>query len=334
MKVDPDKSQLIKYAEDLQKIYKSETQKKEELEAAHEQLKKYAEALNKTILDLREANKKLQKQVEIEEREKLIQRKLIQANKMTSLGTLVSGIAHEINNPINFLLANSQTMLEIWKDAEKVFQKYYESQGNFFLGGVSFTEIKDMVPRILTGNIEGAVRISNIISGLKDFSRQKDTRQMGRIDINKVINFAISILNKQIKNHTNAFRLELGENIPEVVGNSQQIEQVIINVVQNALQALPNRKSAVHLSSLLDKESGFIKVKVKDEGTGMNKAVLERITEPFFTTKKNEDGTGLGLYISYSIMKNHHGSLDVFSEPGKGTEVVISMPTSRQGDKR
>ncbi len=333
MKNIPENDQLIKFAEDLQKIYRSEKEKRIELEAANEQLKKYAEALNKTILELKEANKKLQKQVEIEEREKLIQRKLIQANKMTSLGTLASGITHEINNPMNFILANSQTLLEIWKDAGKIFQKYYESQGNFYLGGVSFAEIKEMVPQILTGNIEGAVRVSNIISGLKDFSRQKDTQVMGKININKVINFAITILNKQIKKHTDAFSRELGENIPGAVGNAHQIEQVLINVVQNALQALPDRTSAVHLFSFFDKDSGLIKVKVKDEGVGMRNEILDRIMEPFFTTKKDEEGTGLGLYISYSIIKKHHGTLDITSEPGKGTEVIISLPAAGKGDK-
>lgn len=326
-------NQLMKFAEDLQKIYKSEKEKKMELDAAYEQLKKYAEALNKTILELKEANKKLKKQVEIEEREKLIQRKLIQENKMTSLGTLASGIAHEINNPINFLLANSQTLLEIWKDAEKIFQKYYESQGNFFLGGISFSEIKETVSQILMGNIEGALRVGNLISGLRDYSRQTDSQLTGKISINTVINFAITILNKQINKYTDSFSLELGKNIPEALGNAQQIEQVIINVVQNALQALPDRKSVIYLSSFFDKKSRLVKIKVKDEGVGIPKDILGNIMEPFFTTKKDEEGTGLGLYISYSIIKKHHGALDITSEPGKGTEVIISLPAAVKGYK-
>lgn len=324
--------QLIRFAEDLQKIYKSEKEKRMELESANKQLKKYAEALNKTISGLREANKQLEEQVKIEEREKRIQQKLIQANKMTSLGTFTSGIAHEINNPINFILANSQMVLEIWKDAEKVFQDYSGNNRDFSMAGLSFANIKKMVPHILKGNIEGSIRISNIIAGLKDYSRVGGNQTNVDIDINKVINFSISILNNQIKKFTNSFVIKLGKNLPVAKGNPQQIEQVIINIIQNSLHALPNKSSGIDVSSIFDKKSGTLKVIIGDEGIGIKKDILSRITEPFFTTKKDSGGTGLGLYISYSIIKEHHGNLDIKSEPGKGTEVCISLPVSEGGD--
>lgn len=324
--------QLIKFAKDLQKIYKSEKEKRIELENANKQLKKYAEALNKTILELREANVQLRKQVKIEEREKLIQQKLIQANKMTSLGTFTSGIAHEINNPINFILANSQMILEIWNDAEKVFQDYFERHRDFFISGLSFTNIKEMVPRMLNGNIEGSIRISNIISSLKDYGRDKKTQANVEIDINKVINFSISILNKQIKKFTDSFIIKLGENLPVAKGDPQQIEQVIINIIQNSLYALPDKSSGVYVSSIFDNKSDTLKVIIMDEGIGIKKEILNRIIDPFFTTRVNSGGTGLGLYISHSIIKKHRGSLDIKSESGKGTEVCISLPVSERGD--
>jgi len=324
--------QLIKFAKDLQKIYKSEKEKRIELENANKQLKKYAEALNKTILELREANVQLRKQVKIEEREKLIQQKLIQANKMTSLGTFTSGIAHEINNPINFILANSQMILEIWNDAEKVFQDHFERHRDFFISGLSFTNIKEMVPRMLNGNIEGSIRISNIISSLKDYGRDKKTQANVEIDINKVINFSISILNKQIKKFTDSFIIKLGENLPVAKGDPQQVEQVIINIIQNSLYALPDKSSGVYVSSIFDNKSDTLKVIIMDEGIGIKKEILNRIIDPFFTTRVNSGGTGLGLYISHSIIKKHRGSLDIKSESGKGTEVCISLPVSERGD--
>ncbi len=274
----------------------------------------------------------IKEKIEAEEKEKRIQAKLIETNKMTSLGTLASGIAHEINNPNNFILANTQMFAEIWQDAGKILQSHYSEHGDFTLGGLSFTELMDTVPGLLTGSMEGSRRIMNIINRLKEFSRPVDDHLHGRVDINQVIQFSLSMLSSQIKKYTDSFTINLAEHIPEVSGNSQQLEQVIINLVQNALQALPNRNHGVFISSSFNKSADYVMIKVKDEGTGMKKEIVERITEPFFTTKKDSGGTGLGLYISYSIVKKHNGILDIKSRPGKGTEISIKLPVLIKGD--
>ena len=268
----------------------------------------------------------IKEKIETEEKEKHIQAKLIQTNKMTSLGTLASGIAHEINNPNNFIMTNTQMFADIWKDAEKILRDYYENYGDFSLGGLTFPELKDMVPGMLSGTIEGSRRISNIIKSLKEFSRPVDNRLQDQIDVNNVIDFSISILDGQIKKYTDSFVKNLGKNLPAVRGNPQQIEQVIINLIQNALHALPDREHGVFISSSFDADSGYILIKIKDEGKGMKKEIVERITEPFFTTKKKTGGTGLGLYISYSIIKKHKGFLDIKSVLDRGTEVVVKLP--------
>ncbi|MFC2155218.1 ATP-binding protein [Acidobacteriota bacterium] len=268
----------------------------------------------------------IKEKIETEEKEKHIQAKLIQTNKMTSLGTLASGIAHEINNPNNFIMTNTQMFADIWKDAEKILRDYHENYGDFSLGGLTFPELKDMVPDMLSGTIEGSRRISNIIKSLKEFSRPVDNRLQNRIDINSVIDFSISILDGQVKKYTDSFAKNLGKNLPIVLGNPQQIEQVIINLIQNALHALPDRKHGVFISSSYDADSGYILIRIKDEGKGMKKEIVERITEPFFTTKKKTGGTGLRLYISYSIIKKHKGFLDIKSVLDKNTEVVVKLP--------
>ncbi|MCK5057519.1 MAG: PAS domain S-box protein [Candidatus Aminicenantes bacterium] len=268
----------------------------------------------------------IKEKLEAEEKEKQIQVKLIRTNKMTSLGTLASGIAHEINNPNNFILTNAQMFADIWQDAGKILQDYYDKYGDFSLAGLTFPELKEMVPGMLSGTIEGSRRISNIIKSLKEFSRPVDNRLQERIDVNGVIDFSISILDGQVKKYTDSFGKNLGENLPAVAGNPQQIEQVIINLIQNALHALPGREHGVFISSSYDKDSGYILIKIKDEGKGMKKEIVERITEPFFTTKKKTGGTGLGLYISYSIIKKHKGFLDIKSVLDRGTEVVVKLP--------
>jgi signal transduction histidine kinase len=112
----------------------------------------------------------------------------------------------------------------------------------------------------------------------------------------------------------------------------QRIEQVIINLLLNALQSLPDRKSGVKLTTFHDANSGTVNIKVRDEGAGMSKEVLERITEPFFTTKLTSGGTGLGLSISYSIVREHGGTLEFSSEPGHGTSAEIKLPSAAAGN--
>ena len=148
------------------------------------------------------------------------------------------------------------------------------------------------------------------------------------IDINDVIKFSINILNNQIKKFTNNFQLELGKNLPLPRGDSQQIEQVVINILQNALQALPDKSCRVQVTSRFNRKVNRVEIIIKDDGTGIKKETLSRITEPFFTTRRDSGGTGLGLYISYTIIKEHQGTLDVKSELGKGTEIVVGLPVS------
>jgi PAS domain S-box-containing protein len=270
----------------------------------------------------------------IEEETKILQSKLIQANKMTSLGTLASGLAHEINNPNNFIMSNTQIIQRVWPDAEDILQEYYGQKGDFSLGGLSFSEAKEVVPKLLSDTIEGSRRIKYITENLKEYSRPKNEETFTPVFINKILEFSISILCNQIKKHTDAFCFEPGKNIPSFDGNFQQLEQVFINLVQNALQALPDRAQGVRVVSSFDKNNQYIVVKVKDEGVGMNPKILDRITDPFFTTKQDQEGTGLGLFVSYSIIKAHHGVLEYETKPGAGTTVTVKIPLSPKKEER
>ncbi len=264
--------------------------------------------------------------IHIENESRQLHARLIQANKMTALGTLASGIAHEINNPNNYIMSNTQIVQQIWPDTVRVLQQYVGEQAEFSLGGLSFTEVREIVPQLLQATLEGSRRIKNITENLKEFSKPKEEIPAGRVHINEVLDFSIAMLSNEIKRYTDSFTFKPGERIPPFAGNSQQIEQVVVNLIQNALHALPNRGCGVQVATAVDEHQRWIIATVRDEGVGMHKSVVERITDPFFTTKQDRGGTGLGLYVSYAIVKKHGGILDFDSSPGCGTTAIIKFP--------
>ena len=234
-------------------------------------------------------------------------------------------MAHEINNPNNFIMFNSGMLADIWKDADRVLADYHRENGDFSLGGLPYPEVGQAARKLIEGIGEGAERIRIIVDDLRDFARQ-DTVEPGRkMDINVAILKAAAILTPQIKKHTAHFSLHLQEHIPHNVGNIHKIEQVIINLLLNALQALPNRECGVTVTTSLD-DPDCITVAITDQGSGMSAEALARISEPFFTTNSASSGTGLGLFISQSIVCSHRGSLSFQSTPGAGTTVTMKLP--------
>ncbi len=255
-----------------------------------------------------------------------IQAKLIQTNKMTSLGTLVSGVAHEINNPNSFIMTNADLFNAIWKDVYKKLKEQDRNNEHTQFGGIPFSELETVVPTLLRGIYEGSGRIKNIVDNLKDFAKSDKRYLYEKVDVNRAVRTASSILDSHIKQCTDNYYLSCKDSIPYINGNSQQIEQVVINLIMNSLQALPDRESSVIVSTYCDSENGLVVIKVEDEGTGISESVMDRITEPFFTTKMESGGTGLGLSISYSIINEHSGSLEFMSEENTRTAAFIKLP--------
>lgn len=270
----------------------------------------------------------------LEEEAKLLQAKLIQMNKMSSLGMLVTGIAHEINNPNHFIMVNARMVSDAWKDAANVLSVHYHEHGDFPLGGVPFSEMRYIIPQLLMAMSDGSDRIKNIVEDLKDFSKQSRAALDQGVDVNRVLAASVGLLKNQIGKFTDNFQLSEGVDLPLVKGNKQQIEQVVINLLMNALQSLRDRNSRVTVLSCLEKESDSILIQIKDEGIGISQELLSHITEPFYTTRLEEGGTGLGLWISFSIIKDHQGTLTFLSEPGKGTIATISLPAYQSSTER
>jgi PAS domain S-box-containing protein len=252
------------------------------------------------------------------------EQELMQADKMASLGILVSGVAHEINNPNNFIILNADNLSDIWKDARKLLDPVAAGRGDLVLAGVPYAEAAPEAAGLINGISEGAKRIKNIVQNLKDFARQESGAMDQQVDLNKVIDAATVILANLIKKSTDCFVTQLADPLPPVLGNFQKIEQVVINLLTNACQALHDRSRSVTVRTAV--ESGEVVLTITDQGTGIEAENLSHIFDPFFTTKRDSGGTGLGLSISYAIVKDHGGRLRIDSEAGKGTVARVTLP--------
>ena len=266
----------------------------------------------------------------MEERERQQHQQLMQASKMVELGTLVSGVAHEINNPNNFIMLNAPLLVDAWHAARPILEEYYEQNGDFLLGGMMYSEMRGNIPKLFSGILEGSERIRQIVADLKDYVKP-DASNLGQsVNLNEVIQSALSLLSNMVGKSTDHFSVNLQKDLPLVKGNYQRLEQVVINLVQNACQALADRKKGVRLSTRWDEVSDNVVLEVQDEGVGIPPENLPRITDPFFSTKHESGGVGLGLAISSRIIKEQGGVMSFESEPGGGTKAQVFLPVNRR----
>ena len=247
--------------------------------------------------------------------------------RLASIGVLAAGVAHEINNPNNAIQFNASLVSRAWHDITPILREYYEENGDFALGGLPFSEARDNFPRLMSEISRNSDRIRRIVQNLKHMSRQDTGELSENVDIQQVLEEAVMILHNQIQKFTDVCTLEVPDGLPVVQGNSQQLEQVFINVLLNALQALPDRTHGVHITAGLDAGEDALWVAIRDEGRGISERDLGRLTEPFFSTRSDTGGTGLGLSISRSIIERHAGSMSFKSVLGSGTTVTIRTPT-------
>jgi signal transduction histidine kinase len=260
----------------------------------------------------------------------LNQQQLLQADKMAALGILVSGVAHEINNPTGLILLDIPVLKRAHQDTARILDEYYEEQGDFNLGGVPYSEMREEIPRMLEGMQEGAKRIKRIVHDLKDFARRDDAGDKSHIDLNEVVQTALRLVDSTIRKSTAHLVTEFATALPCFLGNEQRIEQVVVNLVLNACQALPDREHGIKVVTRQGIYPPRLELQVRDEGSGIAPEHLSRLTDPFFTTKRESGGTGLGLSVSAGIIKEHGGSISFDSTPGKGTCVTLTFPVAKE----
>ena len=273
------------------------------------------------------------RRVQVEKEAKEIQARLIHANRMTSLGMLVTSVAHEINNPNNFILMNARLVRHAWDELQPVLHALAEGKEDISTCKARYAEIEQQLPEQIDAIIEGGRRINDFVDNLKDFGRDEQGRPEGAVDINAVVRMSVSILNHHIARHTRHFSVDLPEGLPKVRGRVQQLEQVVLNLVMNALQALPDPDRSVRVSTSTDRERGEVTVRVADMGGGFPPEVGAHIMEPFFTTRLDQGGTGLGLAISAAIVKDYGGSIEFCSEPGSGTVFTVHLRQALDTDR-
>lgn len=254
------------------------------------------------------------------------QQQLIQADKMASLGILVSGVAHEINNPSGLLLLNLPVLRDAYDDARPILEAHYREHGDFSLGGLPYSRMRDEIPPMLDEMLEGTQRIKRIVGDLKDFARQDSRDLDDALDLNQVVGTATRLVDNSIRQATDRFTTRYAPDLPMVRGNTQRLEQVVINLVLNACQALEARDQGIRLSTRHDAAARRVILEVADQGRGIPAEALNRLTDPFFTTRRECGGTGLGLSVSAGIVHEHGGELAFVSRPGQGTTVTLSLP--------
>lgn len=254
------------------------------------------------------------------------EQRLIQTEKLASLGTLAAGVAHEINNPTSFIMLNAPILREAWNDVLPILEEYYHAAGDFSVARLPYSDIRQHMPLLANGIIDGAERISNIVKTLKDFARPEPNDQTQLVDLNQVVASCLVLLGNLIKNSTRNFSVDCYPKLPMVRGNRQRLEQVLVNLVQNACQALANRDKGLTISTDLNSVGDEVVLTVKDHGIGMTRENLAHIFDPFFTTKRTQGGTGLGLSICQTIVTEHRGRLEFSSQPGQGTTAKLILP--------
>lgn len=279
--------------------------------------------LRKKITELESANREL----------KDTQTKLVHSAKMVSLGQLVAGVAHELNNPIGFIYSNmtylrdyGDKLIKLVEIAEKDVTKLPALKDEYEFDYI----VKDM-PKLISSCQDGARRTRDIVLGLRNFSRLEEAK-LQEVDLHQSLDTTLNLLQGEIKGRVEIHRQY--EPTPHIHCYASQINQVFMNILSNAVQAIDGPghiwMSTMPLKDYKAKDSknksGWVQVSIQDSGKGMSAETIDKIFDPFFTTKGVGQGTGLGLSISYGIVQNHGGEVQVRSEVGVGTEFIVILP--------
>jgi PAS domain S-box-containing protein len=266
--------------------------------------------------------------------QKVTESRFMHADRLVSLGTLVSEVAHEISNPNNFIMLNAPLALDLWRMVAPGLEKLAraeESEGAEGSGGSAgsiFEEVARDVPQLLQGIVEGSVRIRDFVRELKNFARQDFEGGYEMLPVNDVVQSAVLLMSKTIGLHTSRFSVRYGAGLPLVKGRRQRLEQIVVNLVQNSCHALTGPHQGIEIETLYHEPSASVRIVVRDQGVGIRPRDLPRVTEPFYSTKREQGGTGLGLPISLSIAREHGGQLLLSSVVGDGTTAIVALPAA------
>lgn len=249
---------------------------------------------------------------------------LVHADRLATLGTLCAGVSHEINNPATFISIAAQTLADIW---EKLAPLISNSSLNTTESNQLIKAASKSIPNAIKNINNGVTRIAGITRSLKNYSRKEISCRL--FDVNSTITQALELCNNRLLSNVGVKKM-LNSSLPPVCGDVRQIEQVIVNLVINASDSVEENRSG-EIEIITEMEQDYIVIKIYDTGTGIPDELLDKIWEPFYTTKSSEKGTGLGLFICKNIITGHGGEINVENrENNKGTVFTIKLPVIKE----
>ena len=224
-------------------------------------------------------------------------------------------------------MLNAPLLEQVWKDSLPVLESHYKTDPEFELADIPYEKMRENAGKLFSGIHRGSKRIKRIVSELKHFSRQNPLDISKEININQVVERSLTMMEKTITQHTDNFSIKLDPKLPLIMGDFQKLEQVFVNLLINACQSLPEKNRKIIVETHPDPDNKAVILNIIDQGEGISTENLGRICDPFFSTRHNIGGTGLGLAVSSSIIKMHGAKMLFKSEPGKGTTVSIQFKT-------
>ena len=256
--------------------------------------------------------------------EKTYEQQIQQADKLASLGQLVSGIGHEINNPNQFIRGNVKIVRQALEDMLPIVDAHYEKNPDLKIARLKYSFFKDHIMTLVDDMSHGSERIKGIVDGLRSFARKDEGLLVDMVDVNTLLGATTRLVQNEVQKRA-SIELDLAEELPSFPGNSQKIEQVLVNLIVNAAQAIPDDiKGQIRVSTLL--EDDHVVIRIADNGKGMDEKTRKQIFDPFFTTKRTKGGTGLGLAIVFRIIEEHGGNITVTSKLHEGTTFIVRIP--------
>ena len=254
---------------------------------------------------------------------------IVQADRLASLGEVVAGVAHEINNPNSFITYNVPLLEETWNIFEPLV-KGNEQHPASSQNDLDLEEYMQDMREIIEAIKVGSERINRVVSNLKDFARLDESSHTREVEINEVINKTLTIVGAHLRKSAEKISLYLAEDLPSIQGHAQKLEQVVANLLVNASHAVDGaRPGKIDVRTRYVKNLDAILIEIEDNGRGIPSDRLSRVMEPFYTTRRTEGGTGLGLSVSYGLVKEHGGRIGVKSKVGTGSRFTVFLPVHR-----
>lgn len=273
-----------------------------------------------------EMAQRLALRLEVQEERSKFMAKLIQTNRMTSLGLLISSIAHNINTPNGAIILAAQHLVSSWHDALPILENATRDEGDFMLGGIPFGVAKVEVKGALESILNNADRVERVIHDLRTYNLGERYEMSPGVSVNQVVTEALTIIRAYGSRGEITITPALADNLPHITGNQYQLEQVVVNLLLNAMQAMPDNNEAVTIRTGFDDVSNEVMIVVTDQGEGFSAEARQHLFEAFYSTRIDKGGSGLGLYISNFIISEHKGRLTV--EPGVAGGTVATIHLS------